>query len=201
MANLREDREQKTQGIQERSSVERERGRQPAGTDVERRPQRGDLLLHSPFDMFRRMSQEMDRMFGTGLMPLWGRGTAEPLSAGGVWSPEVEMFERDGKLIVRADLPGLSKDDVKVELRDDILTIEGERNDERKEEREGFYRSERSYGKFFRTLPLPEGTTGEHCNASFRNGVLEITMDAPKKAERAGRRIEVTDGETRAKPA
>jgi len=197
MANLREDREQKTHGVQERSSPER--GRRPSGTEVERRPARGDLGLHSPFDVFRRMSQEMDRMFGTGLMPLWGRGISEPISGGGLWSPEVEMFERDGKLVVRADLPGLHKDDVKVELRDDILTIEGERNDERKEEREGFYRSERSYGKFFRTLPLPEGTTGEHCNASFRNGVLEITMDAPKKTERAGRRIEVTEGEPRSK--
>jgi HSP20 family protein len=90
------------------------------------------------------------------------------------------MFERDGELVLRADLPGLSKDDVKVELADNAVTIEGERRAEHEEKHEGFYRSERSYGKFHRRMPLPQGVNTEDAKASFHDGVLEVTMPAPK---------------------
>jgi HSP20 family protein len=90
------------------------------------------------------------------------------------------VLHSDGQLMVRADLPGLTKDDVKVEMTNDMLTISGERKKEIEEKREGFYRSERSYGSFYRQIPLPEGVQTEKANAIFRNGVLEITMPAAK---------------------
>jgi HSP20 family molecular chaperone IbpA len=78
-----------------------------------------------------------------------------------LWSPQIETFEREGKLVIRADLPGLTKDDVNVEITDDAINISGERRNEDEERREGYYRSERSYGGFFRSIQLPEGANAE----------------------------------------
>ena len=103
------------------------------------------------------------------------------------------MFKRDGELVVRADLPGLTKDDVKVEVADGGITIEGERRSQQEERREGFYHSERRYGKFYRRLPLPEGVTAQEANATFRDGVLEITMEAPKQKDSKPRRVPIND--------
>jgi HSP20 family protein len=135
---------------------------------------------------------EVDRLaedygVGRGLLSSLERGLP-----GGPWSPQVEMFERDGELVLRADLPGLSKDDVNVELADNALTIEGERRAERKEKREGFYSSERSYGKFYRRMPLPQGVNTEDARASFRDGVLEVTMPAPKAETKTARKLEIS---------
>ena len=94
--------------------------------------------------------------------------------------------------MVKADLPGLTKDDVKVELTDKLLTISGERKDEKEDKREGFYRSERSYGRFFRQIPLPEGVKTDKANATFRKGVLEVTMPAPKM-ESPARKLEIKE--------
>jgi HSP20 family protein len=146
----------------------------------------------SPFSVMNRFADEMERIFGGfgfGHGPLTPRGWG----MGGQfdWSPQIEVHERDGQFIVRADLPGLSTDDVKVDINDDALTIRGERKQEHEENREGFYRSERSYGSFFRSIPLPEGVNAEEAKASFRDGVLEITMPAPQRTERRGRQIEI----------
>ncbi|HYR74329.1 MAG TPA: Hsp20/alpha crystallin family protein [Pyrinomonadaceae bacterium] len=152
----------------------------------------------TPGSLVRRFMDEVDRLaedFGV------GRGLFSSLERGlpgGAWSPQVEMLERDGELVLRVDLPGLSKDDVKVELADNALTIEGERRDERKEKREGFYSSERSYGKFYRRLPLPQGVNTEDARASFRDGVLEVTMPAPKAEAKTARKLEIS-GETQPK--
>ena len=96
--------------------------------------------------------------------------------------PQIEVLQANGQFMVRADLPGLTKEDVKVEITDEFLTISGERKEETEEKREGFYRSERSYGSFYRQIPLPEGAKTENAAATFANGVLEITIPAPKIA-------------------
>src|SRR5215471_2621983 len=132
----------------------------------------------SPFSMMRRFADEMDRMFeGFGFPSMERLGPWTPVEH---FSPEVEIFERNGKLVVRADLPGLTKDDVKVDIAEDAIVLEGERKYEHEEKEEGLYRSERSYGQFRRQIPLPEGTKTDTANATFKNGVLEITMDAPQ---------------------
>jgi HSP20 family protein len=106
-----------------------------------------------------------------------------------MWSPQLEVFERDGKLHICADLPGLNKDDVKVEVLDNQLLLEGERKSEQKDERGGW--SERSYGRFFRSIPLPEGVNPDTAKASFENGVLDIAFDSPKKPEKRGKQIPI----------
>jgi len=95
--------------------------------------------------------------------------------------------------VIKADLPGLSKEDVSVELSEDAVTIHGERKTEHKDEREGYYQSERSYGSFSRVISLPPGAMADQAKATFRDGVLEVTMPSPPAATR-GRRLEITDG-------
>ena len=151
----------------------------------------------NPSSLARKFVGEVDRLaeeFGV------GRGFFSSLerSLRNGWSPQVEMFERNGELVLQADLPGLSKDDIKVEMADNALTITGERRDERVEKREAFYSSERSYGKFYRRLPLPQGVNTEDAKASFRDGVLEITMPAPKAEPKTARKLEI-NGETQPK--
>jgi len=153
----------------------------------------GTRLAATPFEFMRRFGEEMDKLvgdfdFGRGwLPPALARG------APGLWAPQIEMFEQDGELIVRADLPGLTKDDVNVEIDHDAITIEGERRSEKNEDSEGFYRSERSYGKFYRRLPLPDAVESENANATFRDGVLEITMDVPKRTETKPRKVSISE--------
>ena len=112
---------------------------------------------------------------------------------GGLFTPQVEVLERDGNLVVRADLPGLSPENVQVELTDEGLLIQGERRSENTENQGGFYRSEVSYGSFRRLIPLPEGINAENATANFNNGVLEVSMPAPQPKQQ-GRRIEIQGG-------
>ena len=146
----------------------------------------------SPFSFMRRFTEDMDRLFedfgGRHEWLTWPREWGE-----GRWRPNIEMFEKDGQLVLRADLPGLTKNDVKVDIAEDVLTIEGERRKEHEEKGEGFYKSERSYGGFYRVVPLPEGVSPESVNATFRDGVLEVTMKAPARPKVEPRRVEVKD--------
>ena len=121
-----------------------------------------------------------------------GQGTGlQQKSLANLWSPQVEVFERGNNLVVRADLPGLSRENVDVELDADALIIRGERRSDVEDEGEGFYRSERSYGSFYRAIPLPEGIDASGCNARFRDGVLEVTLPKPAQQPSRTRRIDV----------
>jgi len=158
----------------------------------------------SPFTYMRRFAEEMDQIFEqfglhTGLrMPgFFPRGQEllrrEAGFVPGEWSPQIDVREKDGQIVVRADLPGLSKEDVKVEVTDDLVTIQGERKHEMKEEREGYHYSERSYGSFYRSIPLPEGALASKAAATFQNGVLEVTIPAPAQEAKKARRLEVRE--------
>jgi HSP20 family protein len=172
----------------------------------------GGTPLRSPFAVMRRMMDDMDRVFedfgfgrGLGRDFGFGRGLLSPFSGGlgtdlwpdvtdystALWSPAVEVFEKGDKLIVRAEIPGVSKEDVNVDITDDALTIEGERRQESEDRGEGFFRSERSYGRFLRTIPLPEGVDGEKAEAKFKDGVLEITLPAPKRERKRSRKLTI----------
>lgn len=146
-----------------------------------------------PFRMLERFADEVDRMFEDfGFGRGWHRHgfTTESLS----WTPQIDVSQRNNELVIRADLPGLTKDDVKVDVSEDAITIQGERHREHEEDRAGLYRSERSYGSFYRVVPLPEGALTEQAKANFRDGVLEITMPAPPEQVTRGRRLEITEG-------
>lgn len=164
--------------------------------------QRGGMMgARTPFAFVRRMMDDMDRLFGEFGMGGMTRGLSslfeeEPVWSGGMmqtFSPELEVFERDGKLVVRADLPGLTRDDVRVNVEQNALVIEGERRTEEEKTEGGVFHSERSYGSFRRVVALPRGAKIDSCDARFDNGVLEITMDLPEESRR--RRIEIRAGE------
>lgn len=159
----------------------------------------------SPFTAMRHMAEDMERLFdafGVGRSALgMGQAFASPLDSvmdrevwrepssmsQASWSPHVEMLRRGDQLVVRADLPGVKKDDVHVEVENGVLTISGERKDSHEERHDDFYRSECSYGRFYRSFALPEGVSGDQCQASFNDGVLEVALSAPKQQERSRR--------------
>jgi HSP20 family protein len=168
-------------------------------TGITRRESGSPISTINPVSFMRRFSEDMDRLFGDfglgrGVASGFGREISRLADMEGLtWAPQVEAFERDGKLIVRADLPGLTKDDINVDITDEAIKIRGERRQESEENEEGYYRSERNYGSFYREIPLPSGVSGEDANATFRNGVLEITMLAPAR-QPSSRRIEIGEG-------
>jgi HSP20 family protein len=86
-------------------------------------------------------------------------------------------------MVVTADLPGMNKNEVKVEVTDEGLVIEGERNREHTEDHAGYHRYERNYGKFYRSIPLPEGALPDQARAEMTNGILKITVPAPEKKQ------------------
>jgi HSP20 family protein len=151
------------------------------------------------------MAEDMDRLFEDFGLGLPGFAVAPVLSTGvsprrGAlrsalqrpgWMPQIETFRKGDNLVLRADLPGLRKEDVSVEVEDGVLTISGERSAEDVEDREGYFHSERSYGQFQRSLALPEGVTGESCDATFKDGVLEVTIPVPKQAERSAKKVTI----------
>lgn len=162
---------------------------------------------NDPFALMRRMQEDMDQLFSTfgfgrlGLSPTFGsllssdfadlpsgigRGAGETL-----WSPQIETFRRGDKIVVRADLPGVDKKDVNVNVDNDVLTISGERSTESENESDGWYRTERSYGSFYRALPLPEGVNADQCEANFKDGVLEVTLPAPREEKSSAKRIAI----------
>jgi HSP20 family protein len=104
----------------------------------------------------------------------------------------MDLVETDEHLVLRADLPGLSEDDVEVEIKDGVLTVSGERKAEHEEKQEGYYRVERAFGSFTRSLSLPQGIDAGEVTAGFDRGVLEVRV--PKPAERKPTRVQIGGG-------
>jgi HSP20 family protein len=152
---------------------------------------RNDLFGRSAFEPFDLMRSFLNQWpLGSPWVPLTGR------SEKGEWAPQIESFQRANEFVVRADLPGMEQKDISVELKDDAIVIEGERSNEREEREEGYYSSERSYGRFCRMIPLPEGAIADSAKASFKNGVLEVVVQAPPHEVSRGRRLEISGGES-----
>lgn len=173
MADVKVDKRSEQRGEHEQRGMERRHG---AG--LARRgewwPSPAEFFTMNPFSMMRRLSEEMDRAFGSSF------GLARGTEPEHIWAPAIEVRERDNKLVVCADLPGMNKDDVKVEVNEEGLVIEGERKREEEESRGGMHRTERSYGRFYRLIPLPEGAQADQANAQFKDGVLEVTVPIPE---------------------
>lgn len=149
----------------------------------------------SPFDMLRRLDEDVDRLF----QQIWGGGRrglmrSRASDTQSMWMPQVEVTEEGGKLHVYADLPGLKKEDVKLSLEGDQLVLQGERQSSREEGQQGssYYHSERSYGSFYRSIPLPEGVDPQTAQANFKDGVLDVTFDAPRAPQQQSRQIDIS---------
>jgi HSP20 family protein len=143
---------------------------------------RPKLMARSPFRELARLEREMEDMFGR--LPAWPWSERER-----GWAPAVDMVDRKDEIVLRADLPGLDEKDIEVTVQDGMLTIRGERKEETEEKKEDYYYSERTYGVFARTLPLPAGVEADKVKAIFKKGVLEVHL--PKAKESKGKRIEV----------
>ena len=149
-----------------------------------------------PFSMMRQLSRDMDRLFdsffGTGFgSSSWGAGGREALDAPTLWSPRIDVQRRDDALVLKADLPGVSKEDLKIDIDDNTLVISGQRQEEHEEggKDEGYQLYERSYGSFYREVPLPQDVNPDDIQAEMRDGVLKVTVPLPQSARR--RRIQI----------
>jgi len=151
------------------------------------RPRWGLRGGRGPFPEVSRMEREMEdvfgRFFGGGVLP---RREVEALGV----SPAIDLIDRKDELVLQADLPGLTEKDIAITVQDGVLTLQGQRKEEREaKEGEEYYCCERWAGSFGRTLTLPPGINTEKVNASFKNGVLEIHLPKAKEAE--GKKIEI----------
>jgi HSP20 family protein len=131
-----------------------------------------ELLTASPSELMRRFTEGMDRLFeGTSISPMT------------VWSPSIAISEKDGQIKICAELPGLSEDNVRVELTRDGLAISGERPREQDDRREGIYRTERFCRSFTRTIPIPDEAQVEKAKATFENEILTVWVPVPRSGQ------------------
>ena len=143
-----------------------------------------------PFGYFepffgRRWMKELDRFFTHEFPP----AAREVFEFG--WVPEMEVFEKENRLTVRLDVPGVKPEELTVKVTGGVLTVEGERKHETEEEENRWYRQERTYGHFCRTVPLPEGVNPTNVEARFNNGVLEVAVPLPAAKTAAPHTVEV----------
>jgi len=131
----------------------------------------------NPFALMRRFSEEMDRAFGNGFGPSRSMDNA-------MWSPAVEVRKRDHTLDITAELPGMKKEDLKVEFTDDSIVIEGEKRRENESDDGGLHRAELSYGHFYRLNPLSGGADPRKAQAEFKDGVLRVHVPISEERRR-----------------
>jgi|CXWL01.1.fsa_nt_gi HSP20 family protein len=151
----------------------------------------------NPFRMLSDITSHMDRMFddpfGSHFSTFFSPSRLAPLPAAATWAPQIDVFERDKRLVTKVDLPGMKKGDVKVEVTDGHLAISGERKSESEETKDNVYRCERSYGSFYRAVPLPEGVKLDDVKAIFSEGVLEVSVPLPAQPGAKVRKVEIED--------
>ena len=143
------------------------------------------IVRWEPLREFGSLQNEMNRLFNSVF-------DTPPAGNGGTlrrWMPAMDLVETDEHFVLRADLPGMSEQDIKIEFEDGTLTVSGERKSEHESKGEGYHRVERAFGSFSRSLTLPQGVDPEAVNASFDRGVLEVSI--PKPEQRKPRRIEI----------
>lgn len=134
------------------------------------------IVQWDPFGEITSLRQQMDRILG--------RHDSEQ-----TFVPPVDVFENDGQIVIKAELPGIDPSDVEVSIDENVLSIRGERRFKEKTEQEGFYRIERRYGRFERYLPLPQGTDAEQIQASYDSGILDVRV--PKPEQMKPRRLDI----------
>jgi HSP20 family protein len=149
------------------------------------------LIRWEPVRELNTIQSEMNRLFNTFFdSPTPGNGAGTHTARR--WIPAMDLVETADDFVLRADLPGLTEQDVNIELEDNVLTVSGERKAEHEQRKEGYYRVERSSGSFSRTLTLPEGVDPQSVRASFDRGVLEVQI--PKPQQRKPSKVAISVG-------
>ena len=136
------------------------------------------LVRYEPWGMLNQLRRDMDRMFES-----QAEGEESTAVATSAWVPAVDIKETEGAFEIHADIPGVDPKDIDVHMEDGVLTIKGERESERKEEKEGYKRVEREWGSFYRRFSLPDTANADKISAKSKNGVLEITIPKQEKAQ------------------
>ncbi len=147
------------------------------------------IVSWEPTRELQSIQQEMNRLFGTFFDP---EGAGNGVAARRRWIPAMDLVEEGESFVLRLDVPGVSEDDVKVELAENVLTISGERKTERESEKDGSRRIERAWGSFSRSLTLPDGIDADAIDAQYDRGVLEVRI--PKPELRKPRRVSINVG-------
>ena len=146
-----------------------------------------NLVTYDPFRDLRTLQDEVNRLFSSS----FSRGGDNDLTRG-AWSPNVDIFEDKDHIVLEAELPGMKPEDVNISIENNVLTIQGERNFEKKDDQGNFHRVERSYGSFTRSFTLPPTISSDSADAAFENGLLRLTL--AKREEAKPRRIEIKAG-------
>jgi HSP20 family protein len=155
------------------------------------------MILTEPGALIRRMFRELRSVARTARVR--ARGGAEDM--GDVpWMPPLEMTERDHTLFIKLDLPGMKKEEINVSFTDEGLVIEGERTHETEAKKNEWFTTERTYGRFYRVVPLPDGVNHKEVKATFTNGVLEVAVPVPAAEAKTPYKVPV-EGEPDAKTA
>ena len=146
------------------------------------------LVRYEPWGMLNQLHKEIDRLFDSNVRPYAEEGQGVAATD---WVPAVDVKEEQDRFVIHADLPGVDPQDIDVNMENGVLTIKGQRESEKKEEREGYKRVERVRGSFFRRFNLPDTADAEKISAKCRNGVLELVI--PKQEKVQPRRITVEE--------
>ena len=144
------------------------------------------IVRYDPFRDLRTLQEEVNRLFSTNLT----RGFGEEGIGRGAWNPSVDIYENKDNIVLEAELPGMNRDDFELSVENNVITLRGERQFEKKDDSENYHRVERSYGSFTRSFTLPQTVTAEGATAEYRNGVLRVVL--PKREETKARRIEIS---------
>lgn len=178
--------------ISQESIEQRQNNRSQSGGAIERRSHSRDLFglgfpdfLLDPYSAFRGIYDEMNRMMTR------SRGRAASSGFPSTWIPTIEIEQRDDKYVVSAELPGISEADVHVEVDNDVLVLQGQREQSRDQKENGVRRTERCYGQFYRSIPLPEGVDPKQGQAKINNGMLVVTFPL-REAQVQKKQIPVT---------
>lgn len=143
------------------------------------------IVRYDPFRDLRTLQEEVNRLFSTNLT----RGFGEEGIGRGAWNPSVDIYENKDHIVLEAELPGMNRDDFELSVENNVITLRGERQFEKKDDSDNYHRVERSYGSFTRTFTLPQTVSAEGATADYRNGVLRVTL--PKREETKARRIQI----------
>jgi HSP20 family protein len=150
------------------------------------------ITRRQPRDLFAEMQEEMARLWEDGWPWPLARPFRRHLPKEAMWAPRADIFEKNGAFVVKAELPGVNKEDVEVALDDGQLVIKGERKAETEVKEEDYYRMERTYGTFYRRMALPFETTAAQIEATFKDGVLEVKIPKPVETKVEPKKIAIT---------